>query len=116
MRTFWALLWRDLVLNIRSSGGAALSASFFALIVLLAPLGLLSPVAADPGIDVLRDAAPGLLWIAALLATLLGLERFVQADAEGGIEDEYPCTMPLCDCAGIAGYLVGLWRLHPQRL
>jgi heme exporter protein B len=81
MRTFAALFWRDLMLNIRSSGGAALSAAFFALIVILTPLGL------GPNAAVLQSMAPGVFWIAALLATLLGLERMLQQDAEDGTLD-----------------------------
>ena len=81
MRTFWALIRRDVRLGVRSSGGAALAAAFFALIVLLAPFGL------GPEAGGLRAAAPGLFWIAALLATLLGLERMLQPDAEDGTLD-----------------------------
>lgn len=81
MRTFAALFWRDLILNIRSSGGAALSAAFFALIIVLTPLGL------GPDAGVLKSVAPGLFWVAALLATLLGLERMLQQDAEDGTLD-----------------------------
>jgi len=81
MRTFGALVWRDLLLGIRSSGGAALSASFFALIVILTPLGL------GPESSTLKSVGPGLFWISALLATLLGLERVIQPDAEDGTLD-----------------------------
>jgi heme exporter protein B len=81
MRTFWAIVWRDVLLGIRSSGGAALAAAFFALIVILVPFGL------GPEAGALRGAAPGLFWIAALLATLLGLERLLQPDTEDGTID-----------------------------
>ena len=81
MRTFRALLWHDVLLGFRSSGGAALSAAFFALIVVLTPLGL------GPDSAALKTVAPGLFWIAALLATLLGLERVVQPDVEDGTLD-----------------------------
>lgn len=81
MRTFWALLRHDVLLGFRSSGGAALSAAFFALIIVLTPLGL------GPETATLKSAAPGLCWIAALLATLLGLERVVQPDVEDGTLD-----------------------------
>jgi heme exporter protein B len=81
VKTFAALFWRDLVLNIRSSGGAALSAAFFALIIVLTPLGL------GPDSTLLKSMAPGLFWIAALLATLLGLERMLQQDADDGTLD-----------------------------
>ncbi len=81
MRTFRALLWHDVLMGIRSSGGAALSAAFFALIVILTPLGL------GPETSALKTLAPGLFWIAALLATLLGLERVIQPDTEDGTLD-----------------------------
>ncbi len=81
MRTFRALLWHDVLMGIRSSGGAALSAAFFALIIILTPLGL------GPDTTALQTVAPGLFWIAALLATLLGLERVIQPDAEDGTLD-----------------------------
>jgi heme exporter protein B len=68
-------------MGFRSSGGAALSAAFFALIVVLTPFGL------GPETATLKAIAPGLFWIAALLATLLGLERVVQPDAEDGTLD-----------------------------
>ena len=81
MKTFAALFWRDLVLNIRSSGGAALSAAFFALIIVLTPLGL------GPDSALLKSMAPGLFWISALLSTLLGLERMLQQDVDDGTLD-----------------------------
>ena len=81
MKTFRALIWRDILIGTRASGGAALAAAFFALIIVLAPLGL------GPEAGTLRAAAPGLFWIAALLATLLGLERVLQPDAEDGTLD-----------------------------
>ena len=101
MRTFRALLWRDLLLGIRSSGGAALAASFFALIIVLTPLGL------GPDTAALKSVAPGLFWIAALLATLLGLERVIQPDAEDGTLDLLrlsPLPLELIVLAKIAGH------------
>ncbi len=81
MRAFAALLRRDIVLSLRSGGGAGLSAGFFLLILLLAPLGL------GPEPSLLRSAAPGLIWIAALLATLIGLERVIEPDLQDGTFD-----------------------------
>jgi heme exporter protein B len=81
VRIFFALIRRDLKLGVRTSGGAALSAAFFMLIVVLAPLGL------GPDMATLKSASPGLFWIAALVATLLGLERIVQPDAEDSTLD-----------------------------
>ena len=81
MRAFTALLRRDIVLSFRSGGGAGLGAGFFLLILVLAPLGL------GPEQSLLRSAAPGLIWIAALLATLLGLERVIEPDLQDGTLD-----------------------------
>lgn len=76
-----ALLLRDLRLALRSGGGAGLGLAFFLVVVLLVPLG----VGPDP--DRLAPVAPGTLWIAALLACLLSLDRLFQADAEDGSLD-----------------------------
>jgi heme exporter protein B len=81
MRAFAALLRRDIVLSLRSGGGAWLGAGFFVLIIVLAPLGL--GAEETP----LKSAAPGLIWIAALLATLLGLERVIEPDLQDGTLD-----------------------------
>jgi len=101
MRTFWALIRRDVLIGIRASGGAALAAAFFALIVVLMPFGL------GPEANTLRTAAPGLLWIGALLATLLGLERMLQPDAEDGTLDLLrlsPLPLELAALAKIAAH------------
>lgn len=81
MRAFFALLRRDIVLSLRSGGGAWLGAGFFVLIIVLAPLGL------GPESATLKSTAPGLIWIAALLATLLGLERVIEPDLQDGTLD-----------------------------
>jgi heme exporter protein B len=76
-----ALLARDLRLALRSGGGAGLGLAFFLVVVLLVPLGV------GPDVDRLRLVAPGTLWIGALLACLLSLDRLFQADAEDGVLD-----------------------------
>jgi heme exporter protein B len=76
-----ALLARELRLALRSGGGAGLGLAFFLIVVLLVPLG----VGPDPAR--LAPLAPGTLWIAALLACLLSLDRLFQADAEDGSLD-----------------------------
>jgi heme exporter protein B len=76
-----ALLSRDLRLALRSGGGAGLGLAFFLVVVLLVPLGV------GPDQERLAAVAPGTLWIAALLACLLSLDRLFQADAEDGTLD-----------------------------
>lgn len=78
MRTFWALVGRDLELAVRQGSATLLSVIFFLLTVTLFPLG----VGPEPG--VLTRIAPGVLWVAALLSTMLSLDRMFQADYEDG--------------------------------
>lgn len=69
---------RDIRLATRSGGGAALALSFFALVATLVPLG----VGAD--LHLLARVAGGVLWVAAVLAALLSLDRLFQSDFEDG--------------------------------
>ncbi|HEY4076446.1 MAG TPA: heme exporter protein CcmB [Rhizomicrobium sp.] len=72
---------RDLKLAARSGGGAALALSFFALVATLMPLG----VGAD--LKLLARIAGGVLWVGAVLAALLSLDRLFQGDYEDGSLD-----------------------------
>ncbi len=76
-----AVLGRELRLALRSGGGAGLGLAFFLIVVLLIPFGV------GPDAQVLAAVAPGVLWIAALLACQLSLDRLFQADAEDGALD-----------------------------
>ena len=76
-----ALLWRDLALALRIGGGGLMGAGFFLLVVTLTPLGL----GGEP--ETLGRIAGGVLWVAALLACLLSLDRLYQADYEDGSLD-----------------------------
>lgn len=81
MRPYRALIARDLRLALRSGGGAGQGLAFFFLVVLLVPLGV------GPDAAVLARLAPGVVWIAALLAALLSLDRMFQTDHEDGSLD-----------------------------
>lgn len=81
MSALLAILVRDLTLSVRAQGGAGLGIGFFALILALLPLGL------GPDASLLKSAAGGLIWIAAMLATLISLDRLFQADLEDGTLD-----------------------------
>lgn len=75
------LILRDLRLAVRAGGGIGLGLGFFLILAVLVPLG----VGADLG--VLARIAPGILWVGALLACLLSLDRLFALDAEDGALD-----------------------------
>ncbi len=75
------LLSRDIALSIRAGGGFGLGLAFFLIVVTLVPFG----VGSDTG--QLAKIAPGILWIGALLACLLSLDRIFQLDFEDGSLD-----------------------------
>ncbi|MCH8169410.1 MAG: heme exporter protein CcmB, partial [Proteobacteria bacterium] len=77
-----SLLGRDLRLALRLGGGGGIGIAFFVLTVLLIPLGV------GPETATLARIAGGVLWIAALLAALLSLDRIFQADFEDGSLDQ----------------------------
>ncbi len=81
MSPFLALVMRDVRLSVREGGGAALALGFFALVVTLVPLGV------GPDIKILAKVGAGILWIGAMLAALLSLDRLFQADYEDGSLD-----------------------------
>ncbi len=75
------LLIRDLVLAVRAGGGFGLGLAFFLIVVVLVPFGV------GPEAALLSRIAPGILWIGALLASLLSLDRIFQLDFEDGSLD-----------------------------
>jgi heme exporter protein B len=76
-----ALLIRELKLASRIGGGAELGLMFFLILVAIIPFAI------GPDPKTLSKLAPAILWIAALLATLLGLDRLFQADEDEGVLD-----------------------------
>lgn len=78
MSGFLRLLRRDLRLALRQGADAAMAVLFFVLCVIMFPFG----IGPEPG--VLARIAPGVILVAALLASLLSLDRLFQADHEDG--------------------------------
>lgn len=76
-----ALYLRDLRLGIRAGGGALVGILFFLAVVAVVPFGV------GPDLNLLARIGPAILWIGALLASLLGLDRLFQADREDGALD-----------------------------
>ena len=76
-----ALFIREWRIARRIGGGASIGASFFLILVAIMPFAL------GPNLNLLAQLGPAILWIAALLATLLGLDRLFQADQDDGSLD-----------------------------
>jgi heme exporter protein B len=76
-----ALYVRDLRLATRAGGGALTGILFFMAVVAVVPFGL------GPDLKLLAQVGPAMLWIGALLASLLGLDRLFQAEREDGALD-----------------------------
>ena len=76
-----ALFLRDIRLGIRTGGGALTGVIFFLAVIATIPFGV------GPDLKLLARIGPAVLWISALLACLLGLDRLFQADREDGSLD-----------------------------
>ena len=74
MSAFVALVGRDLRLALRQGSDAALVVAFFVLAVVLFPFGV------GPEPQLLARIAAGVVWVTALLAALLSLDRLFQND------------------------------------
>ncbi len=76
-----ALYLRDIRLSVRAGGGALTGVLFFLAVVATIPFAI------GPDHNLLSRIGPAVLWIGALLASLLGLDRLFQADREDGSLD-----------------------------
>ncbi|MBX4898233.1 heme exporter protein CcmB [Rhizobium bangladeshense] len=76
-----ALFLRDLKLSIRAGGGALIGVLFFLTVVAVIPFGV------GPDLKLLSRIGPAIVWIGALLAALLGLDRLFQAERDDGSLD-----------------------------
>src|SRR5216110_2026725 len=81
MTAISALLVRDMRLAVRVGGGALMGVLFFLIVVTLVPF------AVGPDLVQLRRIGPAILWLGALLASLLTLDRLLAADHEDGSLD-----------------------------
>ena len=97
-----ALLLRDLRLAVRAGGGAGLGLVFFLIVTVLVPFAL------GPDITLHARIAPGILWLAALLACLLSLDRIFALDYEDGSLDLL-ATAPLPLSATAATKALAHW-------
>jgi heme exporter protein B len=101
MSAFRALLLRDMKLAFRAGGGATLAMAFFFLIAALVPFGV------GTELLLLGRIAGGVLWVSAMLAALLSLDRLFQADFEDGSLDVLtlsPLSLELAAAAKIIAH------------
>jgi heme exporter protein B len=104
MSAFLATIRRDVLLALRRKSEVLTTLFFFVIVVSLFPLGV------GPESALLKKIAPGVLWVAALLSTLLGLPRLFAADHQDGTLEQMalspsPLTML------IAGKIAAHWLL-----
>lgn len=113
---------RDVRLAFRKSGQLVQPLAFFAIVTTLFPLAI------SPELSRLRDIAPGVLWVAALLASVLALEFLFRDDAHDGTLEQHVLSgqsltwllfaktvahwlltgLPLCIMAPLAGLSLGV--------
>jgi heme exporter protein B len=113
---------RDVRLAFRKSGQLVQPLAFFAIVTTLFPLAI------SPELSRLRDVAPGVLWVAALLAAVLALEFLFRDDAHDGTLEQHVLSgqsltwllfaktvahwlltgLPLCIMAPLAGLSLGV--------
>ena len=74
MSTLAALIRRDILVSLRVGGGALIGVLFFLSVVVLMPF------AVGPDLALLKRIGPAILWLGALLASLLTLERLFAAE------------------------------------
>jgi len=90
MSGFIAIIRQTVFLSYRVGGGALVGVLFFLSVLVVIPF------AVGPDLNLLARIGPAILWIAALLATLLGLDRMFQDDRDDGSLDQLVLSgMPL---------------------
>ena len=78
MRRFWGIVRRDLRLALLQGMDSLMAVMFFVIAVVLFPLGV------GPEPNILARIAAGVIWVAALLASMLSLERLFETDFDDG--------------------------------
>jgi len=101
MSVFYALLKRDLILANRHRAELANPLLFFIIVISLFPLGI------SPESKILQAIAPGIIWVAALLAAMLSLDSLFRSDFEDGSLEQLVLTahsLPLLVLAKILAH------------
>jgi len=101
-KIFLAIIQRDLTLALRRRSDVFSALFFFVIVVSLFPLGI------GPELDTLRQIAPGVFWVAALLASMLALEKLFAVDFEDGTLEQMLLT-PQPDFILVLGKVFAHW-------
>jgi heme exporter protein B len=96
MTAFAALFARDARIAVRIGGGAMMGVLFFLAVVVLTPFAI------GPDLDLLRRIGPAILWLGALLASLLALDRVFATDYEDGSLDLILTARPALEMVVVA--------------
>ena len=104
MSVVFALLWRDLA---NLFGGDRRGATLLPVLFFLA-VAMLYPFAVGPAPELLRRTGGGIVWVAALLAAILPLDRLLARDVERGVFDQL-ALRGVADEATIAVRLAAHW-------
>jgi len=102
MNALLGIIHRDLLLVMRRKSEVLTALFFFVIVTSLFPLG----IGADGAL--LRKIAPGVIWVAALLSTLLGLQRIFSADYADGTLEQMVLS-PQSFVLLVAGKIVAHW-------
>jgi heme exporter protein B len=107
LRAGWLLFGRDLRLALRRWEHVADPLVFFMMVTTLFPLSM------SPQLSQLRDVAPGVLWVAALLSSLLAADTLLKSDSQDGTLEQYllsgqPLTLLLLAKTAAHWILTGL--------
>jgi heme exporter protein B len=103
LRLFLAVVRRDLLVSFRRWGDVASPLMFFVIVATLFPLAL------SPAPETLKGIGPAVLWVAALLSNLLGLNGLYRSDLEDGTMEQLlirPEPLPLIMLAKTAGHWI----------
>lgn len=84
--SFFIVLKRDLLLAMRRKSDITSTLFFFVVVVSLFPLAI------GPELDILRQIAPGIVWVAALLASMLALDHMFSSDFQDGSLEQLALT------------------------
>lgn len=104
MNAFFSTVRRDVLLALRRKSEVLTVLFFFVIVVSLFPLGI------GPESALLKKIAPGVLWVAALLSTLLGLPRLFLADHQDGTLEQMALS-PTPLAVLVTGKIVAHWLL-----